>query len=732
LAIANSKLVTKSPARLLTFAHDYVVRPVDGLGVFFISERRQWLSTSQTMLTLCRLVDGRRSLDDLVRERPPTIAAAEVIFAVDELEKAGAVVGLSASASPPSPAARQAVSVCPSPGLLVHATDPASAEAIAAALTRAGPTPTPAATGLLGSTALRLLLVTDYLDRETDVMVAAAEASGSTWMPVKLVGQRSYFGPIFGPDLPACWHCVRERLRANRPVEAWLDACAPSSPEIGGGRTPTIRPDGHALAEEIAIALRSGSGAGPRDAILEWGGHERALIRHPVARSTTCLRCGSRPEPGALTPDPPRFRGDVPVRRRAGGYRVRSAAETCTRLAPLVSDLTGLVASIERLDTAPVPSAVYAGAFLTVPRTARPAVDDFHGVCLGKGRGAVQARASALCEAVERVSAGWRPHIPFTIASMQDLGVSAIAPDPLWNFSQSQHKGRVAWNATTADRRRHVPELLAPDRRIAWVQGYSLTAGAWRWLPRDHCYANTPEPRHGRFNPNGHAAGSCLEEATLQAFLELVERDAVAIWWYNRLRRPGLDPLQAGDPYVRGLARALAAQGWGSWLLDLTSDLGVPCLAAVARAARDGRWCIGFGCHFETAVAIERAMSELAQLFRADGRDGPPPWAPARDEAFLFSCGENAPADAPTASIATLTGLIEWCSGQCASRGMEMIVLDETHPDIGLPVAKVVVPSLRHFWPRFGPGRLYEVPVAMGWRTTPLTEPELNPVHLFL
>jgi ribosomal protein S12 methylthiotransferase accessory factor len=156
----------------------------------------------------------------------------------------------------------------------------------------------------------------------------------------------------------------------------------------------------------------------------------------------------------------------------------------------------------------------------------------------------------------------------------------------------------------------------------------------------------------------------------------------------------------------------------------------------VARAETDGRWCIGFGCHFETAVAIERAMSELAQLFRADGRDGPPPWQPGGDEAFLFPDGvpdgETTTPDAPTTTIDTLTGVIEWCRDDLAARGLEMIVLDQTHPDIGLPVVKVVVPGLRHFWPRFGPGRLYDVPVATGWRDRPLTESELNPVHLFL
>ena len=35
---------------------------------------------------------------------------------------------------------------------------------------------------------------------------------------------------------------------------------------------------------------------------------------------------------------------------------------------------------------------------------------------------------------------------------------------------------------------------------------------------------------------------------------------------------------------------------------------------------------------------------------------------------------------------------------------MEMLVLDQTRPEIGLPVAKVIVPGMRHFWARFAPG----------------------------
>lgn len=577
---------------------------------------------------------------------------------------------------------------------------------------------------------LRLLVVQDYLDPLTEILVERAEEAGSTWMPVKLVGQRTYFGPILGPGRPACWSCVRARIRANRPVESWLGDRAVHARRIGERRVPALGPEGRALASMVAEVVGKGPAGAPSHDIVEWGGDTGSVLRHPLRRTSECQRCGA--PAGAEDLRAPVLRESISVRRRAGGYRVRSAADTASRLESLVSDLTGYVASLERLDTSPVRSAVHAGAYLTVPRSGRPSADDFHRVYLGKGRDAVQSRASALCEAVERISAEWRAGIRVTTAARRDLGPAAIGLDRLWNFSDAQVEGRQAWNAATADPRRHVPEPIAADQPIPWVRGWSLTTRAWRWLPRDHCYANTPEPRHGRFNPNGHAAGSCLEEAVVQAVLELVERDSVAIWWYNRLPRPGLDPATSTDPYVRDLALGLAKQGWRTHLLDLTADLGIPCLAALARDDRDGRWCIGFGCHVETAVAIERAMSELAQLFRADGRDGPPPWTPGGDETFCFSHGEQRPPDSPTAHIATLTGLIDWFRDLLATRGLEMIVLDQTHPDIGLPVAKVVVPGLRHFWPRFGPGRLYDVPVAMGWRARPVAESALNPVHLFL
>ena len=72
------------------------------------------------------------------------------------------------------------------------------------------------------------------------------------------------------------------------------------------------------------------------------------------------------------------------------------------------------------------------------------------------------------------------------------------------------------------------------------------------------------------------------------------------------------------------------------------------------------------------------------------------------------------------------------CRDLVRANGMELLALDMTRPDIGLPVVKVLVPGLRHFWSRYAPGRLYDVPVRLGWLPAPLAEDQLNPVPMFV
>ena len=64
--------------------------------------------------------------------------------------------------------------------------------------------------------------------------------------------------------------------------------------------------------------------------------------------------------------------------------------------------------------------------------------------------------------------------------------------------------------------------------------------------------------------------------------------------------------------------------------------------------------------------------------------------------------------------------------------GYEILLLNQTQSDIGLPVVKVIIPGFRHFWARFAPGRLFDVPVKLGWSEVARTETELNPVSMFV
>ena len=75
---------------------------------------------------------------------------------------------------------------------------------------------------------------------------------------------------------------------------------------------------------------------------------------------------------------------------------------------------------------------------------------------------------------------------------------------------------------------------------------------------------------------------------------------------------------------------------------------------------------------------------------------------------------------------------IEVCRRALAREGIELLLLDQTRPDIGVPVVKVLAPGLRHFRARLAPGRLYDVPVSMGWLTEPHAEADLNPIPFFL
>jgi ribosomal protein S12 methylthiotransferase accessory factor len=224
----------------------------------------------------------------------------------------------------------------------------------------------------------------------------------------------------------------------------------------------------------------------------------------------------------------------------------------------------------------------------------------------------------------------------------------------------------------------------------------------------------------------------------------------VALWWFSRVNRPLVDLSSFDEPYFAALQECLERRGREMWVLDITSDLGIPSFAAVSRRvdSTEERVVVGFGAHFEARLAALRALTEVNQFLvafdhvdenLADNLSFDPDalnwWSTATlDNQPYLAPREGAPrtaADYADLSSDDLREDVLTCSRLAERHGMEALVLDQTRPDIGLAVVKVVVPGMRHFWARLAPGRLYEVPVRLGWLERPLDEDELNPIPIF-
>jgi oxazoline/thiazoline synthase len=152
----------------------------------------------------------------------------------------------------------------------------------------------------------------------------------------------------------------------------------------------------------------------------------------------------------------------------------------------------------------------------------------------------------------------------------------------------------------------------------------------------------------------------------------------------------------------------------------------------------------GFGTHFDARVALLRAVTEHNQFMpfvpeaQAASAGTFARWAQqarVEHERYLTPAEGVAPrtlSDFPRQAGADLREDVERCVEVARRHGLETLVLDQTRPDTEIAVVKVIVPGLRHFWARLGPGRLYEVPVRMGWLPAPLPEEALNPYPMFL
>jgi ribosomal protein S12 methylthiotransferase accessory factor len=255
---------------------------------------------------------------------------------------------------------------------------------------------------------------------------------------------------------------------------------------------------------------------------------------------------------------------------------------------------------------------------------------------------------------------------------------------------------------------------IEADRPMAWVPSRRLADGARMWFPLDICYRRHVTEQD--FKPplklsSGCAAGVTREEATLRALLELIERDAVALWWRGGRRGRAVAP---GSEAASGAAELLAQarQGHGhrtSWLLDITTDVEIPVIAAISTGSDGYGFAVGFGARLTVADAARAAVFELCQVelglhvVAAKRRE-------SGDEAMNESdrrqlrrgtfdtrkCALLRPqtgdfAEPSTAPASSLQHVLD----RLQARDIAVYAIDLTRPQFLVPVVRVLAPGLQ-------------------------------------
>lgn len=746
------------------FKQHFEIKVMQPDHVVLLTEGSHHLLVGRPYVHLAPLLDGRHSLRDIIKLLDGIVSPPEIYYLVEQAMAKGFL--LDATKEADLPEAEAAFWHSLGTGTL------AAQKGIAArsvSITRLGCATATHLIAALGTLKVRicdtdsdlLIVVTDdYLQTGLEEINARQLIRERPWALVKLTGSVAWVGPIFIPGLTGCWSCLAQRLRGNRQVETYLLRRRGRSTPLNtslAALEPAIEMAANLAATEILKWASKGENENLAGNVITYDFKSNELKKHRLTKRPQCPMCGEvnyiaryLSEPIKLGPAPKRFTGD-------GGHRCLFPEETFTRYAHHISPVTGVVNSLfnraEEMSEL-LYSYVAVHHFPMVHDDLNVLRDNLRGRSGGKGISKMQAKVSALGEAMERYCGVWQGDELTLRTSYRQLGTQAIHLNQCLHFSDRQFSERATWNRAVRVSHHLVPNPFEEDRAIDWTPVWSLNNHTCKYIPTAYCYFGHPEIKQFFCfaDSNGCASGNTLEEAILQGFLELIERDGVALWWYNRVERPAVDVGSFDLDYFKQLEEFYHSINRELWVLDLTTDIGIPTFAAISAVTerKTEDMILGFGAHLDPRIGIMRALTELNQSLpsvTASYPDGRTKYTSNNPDALLWyqtatlasqpylvphaSMPAKTRADYVNLSTDDLRSDVEVCLKAASDAGLETFALDQTRPDLGMRVCRIIVPGLRHFWRRLGPGRLYDVPVKLGWLQRSLTEDKLNPFSIF-
>ena len=344
----------------------------------------------------------------------------------------------------------------------------------------------------------------------------------------------------------------------------------------------------------------------------------------------------------------------------------------------------------------------------------------------GKGPTNLEAKVSAMMEAIERFSARYpscQPVVGSYSTMLKRGDIDVLDPRALILIS---------------------PDAFDADQELEWVLGTELGTGKEVWVPADAAtlsYQPSLASRVCSDTPTGLGAGNTMEEAVSHGLAEAIEHDswtlAVVRNSFSSAKNGLLDILFGKAIEDQPASKVLEEAKEASFIrLDLTSiehiqplaelisqirkagiqlnvyvvtsDIEIPTFSVSVAGFAEGQDGGGLGAHPDARVAFSRAVTEAAQQrIIMHARSFFPQaqliarWQPIFGEQANAAPGEAACrfSDVTSFSASDILDDIHYMLDTLASQGLnQVIVVDLTKPEFNIPVVKVIVPGLADYW----------------------------------
>ncbi len=205
------------------------------------------------------------------------------------------------------------------------------------------------------------------------------------------------------------------------------------------------------------------------------------------------------------------------------------------------------------------------------------------------------------------------------------------------------------WAATFSEaQKQKFPNRCFDDKSVfRWAEGKSLMTGGRAFIPAQMVFWNynlaPNEPYIQQSTTNGSGGMFTLEEAIISGLYELIERDAFLLYWLNGIAPRRIRKDSFKNPKFQELLHDIERYNIRVEILDITSDLGIPVLAAALldRGKQGPAVILASSCGPDPEVLVARIVNEalLVRHLQRRRMELPYPELPEFYEPFSLPIG---------------------------------------------------------------------------------------------